>query len=167
MKWRYSRRMMRVRCIFVLTTVPVRIRPRIETMPVKGHFLSVQRYNVSCFIFQYASFPPHLRPHLDSTLNIKDMRTDVFALNCKLWCPEAQTDVLKPSPSTFADLRRSRCFRSLLVVEKDVWLLLEGALALDCQFGGHDCGDEQSVCMAYWFKTISVGSCSKVDYWCG
>lgn len=32
--------MMRVLCIFVETTVPVRIRPRIETMPVKGHFLS-------------------------------------------------------------------------------------------------------------------------------
>jgi hypothetical protein len=31
---------MRVRCILVLTTVPVRIRPRMETMPVKGHFLS-------------------------------------------------------------------------------------------------------------------------------
>jgi hypothetical protein len=27
----------------VETTVPVRIRPRIETMPVKGHFLSVDR----------------------------------------------------------------------------------------------------------------------------
>ena len=32
--------MMSVRCILVLTTVPVRIRPRMETMPVKGHFLS-------------------------------------------------------------------------------------------------------------------------------
>lgn len=40
-KWRYSRRMMRVRCILVETTLPVRIRPRMETMPVKGHFLSV------------------------------------------------------------------------------------------------------------------------------
>ena len=33
--------MMRVRCILVETTVPVKIRPRIETRPVKGHFLSV------------------------------------------------------------------------------------------------------------------------------
>lgn len=41
MKWRYSRRMIRVRCILVETTVPVRIRPRMETRPVKGHFLSV------------------------------------------------------------------------------------------------------------------------------
>ena len=32
---------MRVRCILVETTVPVKIRPRIETRPVKGHFLSV------------------------------------------------------------------------------------------------------------------------------
>lgn len=41
MKWRYSRRMIRVRCILVETTVPVRIRPRMETRPVKGHFLSM------------------------------------------------------------------------------------------------------------------------------
>lgn len=33
--------MIRVRCILVETTVPVRIRPRMETRPVKGHFLSV------------------------------------------------------------------------------------------------------------------------------
>jgi hypothetical protein len=30
-----------VRCILVDMTVPVRIRPRIETMPVNGHFLSM------------------------------------------------------------------------------------------------------------------------------
>ena len=30
-----------VRCILVETTVPVKIRPRIETIPVKGHFLSM------------------------------------------------------------------------------------------------------------------------------
>lgn len=29
-----------VRVIFVETTRPVKIRPRIETSPVKGHFLS-------------------------------------------------------------------------------------------------------------------------------
>lgn len=33
--------MMIVRVIFVETTLPVRIRPRIEILPVKGHFLSV------------------------------------------------------------------------------------------------------------------------------
>jgi hypothetical protein len=31
-----------VRCIFVDTTVPTRIRPRMETNPVKGHFLSAE-----------------------------------------------------------------------------------------------------------------------------
>jgi hypothetical protein len=30
-----------IRCILVDMTVPVRIRPRMETMPVKGHFLSM------------------------------------------------------------------------------------------------------------------------------
>lgn len=30
-----------VRVIFVDTTLPVRMRPRMETSPVKGHFLSV------------------------------------------------------------------------------------------------------------------------------
>lgn len=30
-----------VRCILVDMTVPVRIRPRMETKPVKGHFLSM------------------------------------------------------------------------------------------------------------------------------
>jgi hypothetical protein len=34
------------------------------------------------------------------------------------------------------------------VVEEDVRLLLEGALALDCQFGRHDCGVVQSVGLA-------------------
>ena len=38
--------MTKVRCIFVETTLPVRIRPRIETMPVNGHFLSVEERNV-------------------------------------------------------------------------------------------------------------------------
>jgi Cu2+-containing amine oxidase len=33
-------RMMTVRCIFAETTIPERIRPRIEIWPVKGHFLS-------------------------------------------------------------------------------------------------------------------------------
>jgi len=36
--------MMRVRCILVETTVPVRIRPRMETRPVNGHFLSVKGF---------------------------------------------------------------------------------------------------------------------------
>lgn len=42
--------MIRVRCILVDTTVPVRIRPRMETRPVNGHFLSVE-FSVS-LLFQ-------------------------------------------------------------------------------------------------------------------
>lgn len=33
--------MMMVRFILVETTLPVRMRPRIETRPVNGHFLSM------------------------------------------------------------------------------------------------------------------------------
>lgn len=36
--------MMMVRVILVDTTLPVRIRPRIETRPVQGHFLSVKSW---------------------------------------------------------------------------------------------------------------------------
>lgn len=32
-----------VRVIFVETTFPVKIRPRIETFPVNGHFLSIHQ----------------------------------------------------------------------------------------------------------------------------
>lgn len=61
-----------------------------------------------------------------------------------LRCPEAQSDVLVPSPAALADLGRFCEAGALLVVEEDVRLLLVGALALDCQFGGHDCSDGQS-----------------------
>ena len=37
---------MTVRVIFVDTTLPARIRPRMETLPVKGHFLSVYAHVV-------------------------------------------------------------------------------------------------------------------------
>lgn len=40
-KCKYSRRMIMVRFILVETTLPVRMRPRIETRPVNGHFLSM------------------------------------------------------------------------------------------------------------------------------
>jgi hypothetical protein len=67
-----------------------------------------------------------------------DTHTDVAALNGGLWGPEAQTDVLVPSPATLSDLW---CLAALhLLVGEDVWLLLESALALDGQFGRHDCG---------------------------
>lgn len=63
--------------------------------------------------------------------------TDVRALNGILGRPEAQTDVLVPSPATLSDLL---ALALTLGVEEDVRLLLESALALDSQFGRHDCG---------------------------
>lgn len=54
--------------------------------------------------------------------------TDVRALNGGLGRPEAQTDVLVPSPAALADLVLSG---GLLVVGEDVRLLLVSALALD------------------------------------
>ena len=55
MKWRYSRRMMAVRCILVETTVPVRIRPRMDTRPVKGHFLSGGENVSTSFVHRFDS----------------------------------------------------------------------------------------------------------------
>jgi len=64
MKWRYSLRITSVRCILVETTVPVRMRPRIETKPVNGHFLSM--YEPSIAVFGVRKPNPtslyHLRP---------------------------------------------------------------------------------------------------------
>ena len=54
--------MMIVRVIFVDTTRPVRIRPRIETSPANGHFLSALL----------------VRSPLDKTSN---RRTDVVSVN--------------------------------------------------------------------------------------
>lgn len=74
--------------------------------------------------------------------------TDILARDCQLGRPESKTNIFVPSPSSLADRSRLRRLGALLVVEEDVWLLLEGALALDCQFGRHDCGGEQSVGLA-------------------
>ena len=63
--------------------------------------------------------------------------TDIRPLNRRLGRPEAQADVLVPSPPTLAD--SLGLARRLLRVEEDVWLLLERALALHRQFGRHDC----------------------------
>ena len=47
-----------VRFIFVDTTLPVRIRPRIEMSPVKGHFLSkVPNYDEYIYI-SYMDYAP-------------------------------------------------------------------------------------------------------------
>ena len=58
-------------------------------------------------------------------------------LNCSLRCPEAQPDVLVPSPAALADFVGFG--GAALVVEEDVRLLLESTLALHCQFRCHDC----------------------------
>ena len=81
MKWRYSRRTMSVRCILVETTVPVSIRPRIETLPVKGHFLSIQCQHYIELVVKHSS---------------EEQRTNVCSLDGCLWCLKAQTDVLVP-----------------------------------------------------------------------
>ena len=59
-------------------------------------------------------------------------RTDVAALNGGLGGTETQTDILVPSSATLA---RSGRLGLSLGVEKDVRLLLESALGLDCQLG--------------------------------
>ena len=63
-------------------------------------------------------------------------RTDVVTLNRSLWCSEAQSNVLVPSSSTLSDAGLGL----RLGVQEDVRLLLERALRLHGEFGGHDCG---------------------------
>jgi len=74
---------MMVRCILAETTMPERIRPRIEIWPVKGHFLSTL---------------------LDG--EARDNATNISSLDGLLGGLEAQTDVLVPSLL----LCLSRCF---------------------------------------------------------
>ena len=59
-----------------------------------------------------------------------------MTLNRSLWCSEAQSNVLVPSSSTLSDAG----FRLRLGVQEDVRLLLERALRLHGEFGGHNCG---------------------------
>ena len=114
--------MMRVRCIFVETTFPVRIRPRIETSPVNGHFLSIGK---------------SLKPNSHRIQLL--LPTNVASLDRGLGCPEAQTNVFVPSSTSLAG-SLCRLQLSVFVVEEDVRLLLVSALRLHCQFGRHDCG---------------------------
>lgn len=74
MKWRYSRRTMMVRCILVDTTVPVRIRPRMETRPVKGHFLSAKRSRGQ------QSFPPWRSLPLSSAMAQPSRRRGLLSM---------------------------------------------------------------------------------------
>ena len=101
------------------------MRPRIETRPVNGHFLSNgrnKRVRVE-------------RQHYFRTKKVEI--TDIGPLNCGLRSPEAQPDIFKPSPSAFPSALALGSF--LLGVEENVRLLLEGTLRLDSQLGRHDC----------------------------
>ena len=109
---------MSVRCIFVETTVPLRIRPRIETKPVKGHFLSVPK-----------SYQKTMCREVSLERLVMKTHTDVGSLNRCLRGPEAQTDIFVPSPSTLAD--SPALGLEGFVVEEDVGLFLKGTLGLD------------------------------------
>lgn len=150
--------MMTVRCILVETTVPVRIRPRMETRPVKGHFLSVvikvsdsvsvENVMLRVQLVVLAMSIRVLCPPLPSTPVVDSSqsadlrnpslfrrllaRTDVAALNGGLGGTETQTNVLVPSSSALA---RSGALGLGLGVQEDVRLLLESTLRLDGQFG--------------------------------
>ena len=100
-------------------------------------------------------------------------RTDVRALNGGLGRPEAQADVLVPSPATLALPLALSALR--LCVLEDVWLLLEGAFALDRQLGGHDCDIGAIVGWLEWWvwwaayelscALRSESSKSALDFW--
>lgn len=87
--------MIRVRCILVETTVPVRIRPRMETRPVKGHFLSVG-YFVSAgpqnprYAFLASAFgvvPMCRSASLFANPSYRSLRKRTAALVCKSHIP--------------------------------------------------------------------------------
>lgn len=61
--------------------------------------------------------------------------TDVVSIDCSLWCPESQPNVLVPPPTTLPNAL-ALCALDF-VVEKDVRLLLESPLGLDRQLGRH------------------------------
>ena len=73
--------------------------------------------------------------------------TDVGSLNGGLWGLESKTNILVPSAAVLASAGRLDLD---LGVKEDVWLLLEGALSLDGQFGGHFCG----WWMSRWSKVV-------------
>lgn len=73
--------------------------------------------------------------------------TDVGSLNGGLWGLKSKTNILVPSAAVLASAGR---LDLNLGVKEDVWLLLEGALSLDGQFGGHFCG----WWMSRWSKVV-------------
>ena len=79
-----------MRVIFVETTRPVKMRPRMETSPVNGHFLSSGR-------------------ETDTEVCIYDQnqgigRTDVRAVNCLRGGLESKTNILVPPLLLSGDL---------------------------------------------------------------
>jgi hypothetical protein len=83
--------------------------------------------------------------------------TNVVALNGGPGSPEAQTDVLHPSPATLSSPLGLAAL--LLVVLEDVRLLLESALALDSEFGGHDryvLGNRSKLATMVYFSEVVV-----------
>lgn len=75
-----------------------------------------------------------LAPKTHSCVRLEVPHTDVGAINGGLGGPEAQADVLVPSPATLAD-----AVVLGLGDEVDVRLLLESTLALDGKLSGHGC----------------------------
>lgn len=83
--------------------------------------------------------------------------TNVVALNGGPGSPEAQADVLDPSPAALSSPLGLAAL--LLVVLENVRLLLESALALDSQFGGHDCcvlGNRSKLATMVYFSEVVV-----------
>ena len=91
-----------------------------------------------------SSYPSHKALSAKTTLPssrksrklIERVHTDVASLNGGLWSAETQANVLVPSSASLSDLA---ALGLNLRVGEDVRLLLERALRLDGQLGGHDC----------------------------
>jgi hypothetical protein len=134
---------MRVLCILVETTVPVRIRPRMETVPVKGHFLSANP-SLLALLFSRLYSASHARIDLFNLLSVSSVaipqntprHTDIGALDGSLGGSEAQANILVPSS---AAVTRLGGLRLRLRVEEDVRLLLESPLGLNREFCRHVC----------------------------
>lgn len=111
-----------VRCILVDTTVPVRIRPRMETRPVKGHFLSAKVVVVSsrsnpcdhCHSFRSSSShppgvgcPPTSPTNSSSPRSSSTVRGLSYVFHVPMYWPSmAVLGVRKPRPTS---LYHRRC----------------------------------------------------------
>lgn len=94
--------MTRVRCILVLTTLPVKIRPRMLTRPVKGHFLSVAACLVS-YVLQYRNVPLFPMPSLTQSSFSFDLSSGRHCI--PMYLPSmAFLGVRKPRPTSLYHL---------------------------------------------------------------